>query len=91
ESATVPADKVENAGRVVPLATLLGTALAGLVFLGISLAFEGYMPRGAAAASPAPVAAFLGQHFGGGIADAVAIVAAISAFGALNGFILLQG
>lgn len=91
ESATVPADKVENADRVVPLATLLGTALAGLVFLGISLAFEGYMPRGAAAASPAPVAAFLGQHFGGGVADAVAVIAAISAFGALNGFILLQG
>jgi APA family basic amino acid/polyamine antiporter len=91
ESATVPADKVENASRVVPMATMVGTVLAGVIFLGISLAFQGYMPIAAAAASPAPVAAFLGRHFGGAIGGTVAVFAAISAFGALNGFILLQG
>ena len=91
ESATVPADKVENASRVVPMATLGGTILAGTVFLGISAAFLGYMPIGEAAASPAPVASFLGRHFGAGVAGAVAVFAAISAFGTLNGFIMLQG
>ncbi len=91
ESATVPADKVENAARVVPFATLFGTVVCGIIFLGISVAFLGYMPIEAAAASPAPVAAMLAQHFGGAVGGVVAVFAAISAFGALNGFILLQG
>ena len=88
ESATVPADKVENANRVVPMATLVGTVLAGLIFLGISAAFQAYMPLAAAAASPAPVAAFLARQFGGAVGGVVAVFAAISALGALNGFII---
>lgn len=91
ESATVPADKVENADRVVPRATLIGVALTGLVYMGISLAFAAYMPAPEAAASPAPVADLLRKAFGGGVAEVVALFAAISAFGTLNGFILLQG
>lgn len=91
ESATVPSDKVENAGRVVPRATMWGVALAGLIYLGIALAFRAYMPEGAAAASPSPVAEFLGARLGGDVSGVVAIFAAISAFGTLNGFILVQG
>lgn len=91
ESATVPADKVENASRVVPRATLIGVGLTGLVYIGISLAFAAYMPAGEAASSPAPVADFLGRFFGSGVGQIVAAFAAISAFGTLNGFILLQG
>ncbi len=91
ESATVPADKVEDPARNVPRATLWGVLLTGLVYLGISLAFALFMPMADAAASPAPVADFLGGHFGGGVASVVALFAAISAFGALNGWILLQG
>jgi APA family basic amino acid/polyamine antiporter len=91
ESATVPADKVQDPARNVPRATLIGVALTGLIYLGISLAFAFYMPVGEAAASPAPVAAFLGKTFGSGVAQVVALFAAISAFGALNGWILVQG
>ncbi|WP_420382448.1 amino acid permease [Novosphingobium sp.] len=91
ESATVPAEKVENAARIVPIATLAGTALAGLIYIGISLAFLGYMPDAVSAASPAPVADFLGRYFGATVAGTVAVFAAISAFGTLNGFILVQG
>lgn len=91
ESATVPADKVENPERNVPRATMIGVALTGLVYLGISLAFALYMPMEEAARSPAPVADFLGKTFGYGIAAVVALFAAISAFGALNGWILVQG
>ncbi len=91
ESATVPAGKVENAARVVPLATIIGVLLTGAVYFGISLAFWAYMPAAEAAASPAPVADFLGRTFGGNMASVVAVFAAISAFGTLNGFILLQG
>lgn len=91
ESATVPADKVENAASVVPRATLIGVALTGFVYIGISAAFALYMPMQAAAASPAPVAVFLARFFGSGVGQIVAVFAAISAFGTLNGFILLQG
>ncbi len=91
ESATVPAGRVENAARVVPLATIIGVLLTGAVYFGISLAFWAYMPADQAAASPAPVADFLGRTFGGNMASVVAVFAAISAFGTLNGFILLQG
>ncbi len=91
ESATVPADKVNDARRVVPLATLIGVVLTGLIYLGISLAFAAFMPVEEAAKSPAPVADFLGRQFGSGVAGVVALFAAISAFGTLNGFILVQG
>ena len=91
ESATVPADKVKDPARNVPRATMIGVGLSGLIYLGISMAFAFYMPVGEAAASPAPVAAFLGKTFGSGIAQVVALFAAISAFGALNGWILVQG
>jgi APA family basic amino acid/polyamine antiporter len=91
ESGTVPADKVEDPKRNVPRATLYGVVLTGLVYLGISLAFALFMPMAQAAGSPAPVANFLGAHFGAGIGEVVALFAAISAFGALNGWILVQG
>lgn len=91
ESGTIPADKVEDPARVVPRATLLGVALTGVVYLGISGSFALFMPVADAAHSPAPVADFLGRWLGGDLATVVALFAAISAFGALNGFILLQG
>ncbi len=91
ESGTVPADKVQDPARTVPRATLIGVVLTGLIYFGISAAFALYMPADAAAKSPAPVAAFLGSHFGAGVAGVVALFAAISAFGALNGWVLVQG
>ena len=90
EAATVPADKVENAARNVPRATLWGVALTGLIYIGISTAFALYMPVKEAAASSAPVADFLGRYLGGNMAIAVAACAAISAFGTLNGWVLVQ-
>lgn len=91
EAATVPADKVENPGRNIARATMVGVVLTGLVYFGISFAFALYMPVAEAAASPAPIAAFLGRYMGGDVAVAVALFAAISAFGTLNGWIMVQG
>lgn len=91
ESATVPADKVKNAARIVPLVTMLGTALAGAIYVLVAGAIALMMPADVIAASPAPLAAFLGRSWGGEALLIVAIFAAISALGTLNGFILLQG
>lgn len=91
ESATVPADKVKDAARIVPLVTLLGTALAGAIYVLVAGAIALMMPAGLVAASPAPLAEFLGRSWGAGALLIVAVFAAISALGTLNGFILLQG
>lgn len=91
ESATVPADRVKDAARIVPLVTLLGTALTGLVYVLVAGAIALMMPADVTAASPAPLAVFLGRAWGTGALEIAAIFAAISALGALNGFILLQG
>lgn len=91
ESATVPADKVKNAARIVPLVTMLGTALAGAIYVLVAGAIALMMPADVIAASPAPLAAFLGRSWGGEALLIVALFAAISALGTLNGFILLQG
>lgn len=91
ESATVPADKVENAERTIPRVTLIGTALTGLVYFAVAASVALLMPAEITANSPAPIAEFLGRTLGTGMAAVVALFAAISAFGALNGFIMLQG
>jgi APA family basic amino acid/polyamine antiporter len=91
EGALTPSGEVKDPARTVPRATLIGVVLTGLIYFGISAAFALYMPADAAAKSPAPVAAFLGSHFGAGVAGVVALFAAISAFGALNGWVLVQG
>ncbi|TGX46562.1 amino acid permease [Sphingomonas naasensis] len=91
ESATVPADKVRNAARTVPLVTLLGTALTGAVYVLVAGSVALMLPASVTAASPAPLADFLGRSWGSGAQAIVALFAAISALGTLNGFVLLQG
>ncbi|WP_404333639.1 amino acid permease [Sphingomonas sp. MMS12-HWE2-04] len=91
ESATVPADKVRDAARIVPLVTLLGTAVTGAVYVLVAGGITLMMPADQVAASHSPLAAFLGGWWGSGAAQIVAVFAAISALGTLNGFVLLQG
>ena len=91
EAATVPADKVRDPERNVPRATMLGTAFTGVVYFSIAATLLYFVPSQVLAQSPAPVADFLGRSFGPLAAGAMAVFAAISAVGALNGFTLLQG
>ncbi len=91
EAATVPADKVIDPERTVPRATLLGTAFTGVIYFSIAATLLTFVPSQVLAQSPAPVADFLGRSFGPVAADAMALFAAVSAIGALNGFVLLQG
>jgi APA family basic amino acid/polyamine antiporter len=91
ESATVPADKVADAAHIIPRATLLGTGFAGLVYLVACSVVVLLMPAATMAASPAPFADFLDRFVGGHAGSVLAACAALSGFGALNGWILLQG
>jgi APA family basic amino acid/polyamine antiporter len=91
ESATVPADKVEDPSRTIPRATLVGTLVsAALCFLACSLV-PLVVPAASLAVSNAPFADAARAIWGDGAAAVVAVFAAVSAYGALNGWILLQG
>jgi basic amino acid/polyamine antiporter, APA family len=91
ESATVPAGDVEDPKRTIPRSTILGTLLTALVYILGTVAVMGVIPAATLAGSNAPFADAAREMFGGWAGDAVAIGAIVSAFGALNGWILLQG
>lgn len=91
ESATVPADKVRDPARTIPRATVLGTVVSALVCaLSCSIVLL-LVPSATLATSNAPFADAAEILFGTGSGALVAAFAAISAYGALNGWILLQG
>ena len=91
ESATIPAAEVERPERTIPRATLLGTAAAALVYIAGTAAVMGVMRPATLAASTAPFADAASLMWGPWAAKVVAAGAVVSCFGALNGWILLQG
>lgn len=91
ESATVPAERVDNPTRNIPRATLIGVLLTGVIYTFVCSSVALLMPVGAIADSGAPMAEFIGLHWGGPAAALIAIFAAIAAFGTLNGWVLMQG
>jgi APA family basic amino acid/polyamine antiporter len=91
ESATVPAEKVEDPERTIPRATMIGMIATGIIYLFASSAVILLQPAEDVAASSAPFADFVAAHWGADAGKWLALFAAISGFGALNGWILLQG
>jgi len=91
ESATVPAGDVERPDWTIPRATVLGTLLAGAVYVLGTVAVMGVIPPATLATSTSPFADAASIMWGPWAANAIAAGAAISCFGALNGWILLQG
>jgi len=91
ESATVPADEVRDPERTIPRATILGTGITTIVYILATVAIMGIIPAATLAGSTSPFADAAGVAFGGGWDKVIALVALISTFGALNGWIMLQG
>ncbi|MCK4608340.1 MAG: amino acid permease [Gammaproteobacteria bacterium] len=91
ESATVPAGNVDNPRRNIPLATLLGTLIAAVAYIASSTAIMGMIPADVLAQSTSPFAAAAAIIFGHWGSWLIAAGAAISCFGCLNGWVLLQG
>jgi len=91
ESATVPAERVEAPERNIPRATLIGVAVTGAIYTFACSAVALLMPADQIAQSGAPMADFIGQHWGASAAAFIALFAAIAAFGTLNGWMLMQG
>jgi APA family basic amino acid/polyamine antiporter len=91
ESATIPASKVRDPGRIIPRATLLGTVITALICIIACTTVVLLVPPKILAASNAPFVDLAALFWGSTAGKVMAVFAAISGFGALNGWILLQG
>jgi APA family basic amino acid/polyamine antiporter len=91
ESATIPSGKVDNPARTIPRATMLGTMFTAGIYIVVCTTVLILMPTARLASSNAPLADVARMFWGETGATLVALAAAVSAFGALNGWILIQG
>jgi len=96
ESATVPAEEVKNPTKTLPRATVLGTVATTVLYVIATVSIMGVIPAATLAGSEAPFADAAREIFGASVLGMspekfVAAVAMISTFGALNGWILIQG
>lgn len=90
ESATIPTDSVHNPKKNIPLATLIGTGVAALIYILSNTAIFGMIPTETLASSTSPFATATAIIFGEWGRLFVAFAAVISCLGALNGWILLS-
>jgi len=91
ECASIAARRVRDPGRNVPRATLIGTLIVGLIYLLVSTPVAMLLPQQEVAQSNGPIALFVSHYWSPRLGTMVGLFAAISAIGALNGFVLLQG
>jgi APA family basic amino acid/polyamine antiporter len=91
ESATIPADKVANPRRTIPLATMAGTIVTALLCTMACTTVLLLVPKDVLLQSNAPFVDLANRLWGSGVGKVVAVFAAISGLGALNGWILMQG
>ena len=91
ECAMVPAARVRDPERNIPRATLVGTLLTAVIYIGISVVPMFLIPPQELAASTAPYADLFARTLGGRYGAALAAFVLVSALGVLNGWTLLAG
>lgn len=90
ESATIPAGRIHDPERTVPFATMVGTALTGLLYLLVCSSIILLMPAETIAGSGAPFVDYVTRYWGAGPALMIGGFALVSCVGAVNGWILVQ-
>ena len=91
ECATIPAGSTANADTTVPRATVIGTLLTAIVYMVSTVGVMSLMDTTALKQSAAPFADAARIIGGESAAAIIAVGAAISCLGALNGWILVSG
>lgn len=91
ESATIPSDKMDKPERLIPRATIAGTIFAAIIFIASTSAVMGIIEPSKLELSSAPFADAAKLIWGDWASYLMAASAVIACFGALNGWILLQG
>lgn len=91
ESAAVSAGVIENPTRNVPLATLMGLALAAVVYMLSSSVIMGIVPNDELRTSSAPFAEAARLAIGTSGAIVISVCAVLKSLGSLGGWMLLVG
>jgi APA family basic amino acid/polyamine antiporter len=91
ESATIPAGNVTNPGKTISRATVLGLFITATVYILGSFSVMGMIPAYTLEHSVTPYADAAAIIYGNSARYWVSGGVAIAAFGALNGWILVQG
>ena len=91
ESAAVSAGVIENPRRNIPLATLIGLALAAVVYILSSTVLMGIIPNAELQRSHAPFAEAARLAIGPAAMAIVAVCAILKSVGSLGGWMLLVG
>lgn len=91
ESATVPAEEVQAPASTIRLGTMLGYALATLIFLVSATAVVGVLPNDLIASSARPMEMAVQQVLGARAGWWVSVAAVAASIGVLNGWTLMVG
>jgi len=91
ECATIPSGNVKNPEKTISRATIIGTVLTTFIYIASTVAVMGLIPPSILHESQAPFADAAASIWGEEARYLVAGGAVIATFGALNGWILVQG
>jgi arginine:agmatine antiporter len=91
EAACVVSGVVENPKKNVPLATMIGTLLAAVLYICATIAIMGVVPAKELATASAPFGLAAQYMFGRSAGSFVSICAIIASFACLNSWILTTG
>lgn len=91
ESATTPAESVENPRKTIPRAIVMGTLLVAIVYIFSSVVIMGVVPAETLAHSKAPFADAAQIIFGGNWYILISLAASIVCLGTLNAWVLTSG
>lgn len=91
ESATTPAESVENPSKTIPLAVVAGTICVALLYVINSIAIMGAVDGAVLAQSQAPYADVARILFGGNWHLLISAIAAVVCIGTLNAWTLTSG
>lgn len=91
ECATIPACRVRNPKRTIPLATVIGTIVTATVYVAVSVVPLLLIPQAALAASNAPIADVFAKYLGARSGMLVGMFVSIGGLGALNGWTMILG
>ena len=89
ESASVGAGVVKNPKRTIPLSTMIGTCVAGIVYILSCTAISGMFPAATVAASGAPFSLAAGHMFGSWAPKVVSGIVAFACLCSLGSWMLL--
>ncbi|MBP9723033.1 MAG: amino acid permease, partial [Gammaproteobacteria bacterium] len=91
ESASIPAESINNPKHTIPLATMLGTIIASVIYISSTVAIMGLVHPSILKTSSAPFTVAADALWGpiGGII--IGLGAIIACLGAINGWTLIQG